>query len=52
MTPQQKQNIWYIAVGIAVILLMVSEYFGASAIAFGPLLLVMVFVAYWAFDVK
>ena len=52
MTTQQKENIWYIAVAIAVLLLMVSEHFGLSAIAFVPIVLVLKFVGYWTFDVS
>jgi hypothetical protein len=49
---KRKEYTWYATVGIAIILLMVSEYFGASALAFGPILLAMVYVGFWAFDVK
>jgi hypothetical protein len=52
MTTQQKRNVWYIAVAVAVLLLMVAEYFGVSALALLPILLVMAYVGFWAFDVK
>lgn len=47
---KRKENIFYAAVGIAVLAVMVAGE--AAAIVFAPVMLVMVFVGFWAFDVK
>jgi len=46
----RKKYTWYIAVGIAALAVMAAGE--AAAIVFVPVLLVMVFVGFWAFDVK
>ena len=50
MTAQKKQNVWYIAAGIAALAVIATG--DAAAIVFVPVMLIMVFVGFWAFDVK
>ncbi|HSG42278.1 MAG TPA: hypothetical protein VLA72_03905 [Anaerolineales bacterium] len=46
---KRKEYTWHVAVGIAVLLMAAS---GWSVLAFIPVMFVMVFVSFWAFDVK
>ena len=50
MTAQKKQNVWYIAIGITTLVVVAAG--DAAAIVFVPVMFVMVFVGFWAFDMK
>ena len=50
MTTQQKENICFIAVGAAALL--VAAAGDVAAIVFVPVMLIMAFIGFWAFDVK
>ena len=50
MSAQQKENVWYIAVGITALL--VAAAGEAAAVVFVPVVLFIAIVGFWAFDVK
>jgi hypothetical protein len=48
----RKEKIFYAAVAVAVIGNEIATYYGVQALTLLPLLLFVVFVGFWAFDVK
>jgi hypothetical protein len=49
---KQKEYTFYVAVAIAVLLNEIASLFGVQALTLLPLLLGVLFVGFWAFDVK